>query len=187
MSFIGSIIGFANLGEVSMHLNGLEQKKTDESDPLKPATSMLVLFVKGLFSSLEFAYGQFPCSDLTGPQMYDPVWEAVARLELCGFKILALVCDELAANRKLFRLHNPSAQPTDILHKVKNPYADDGRDLFFFCDPPHLIKCVRNARSNSKWRLWVSTFDDYTLSALTYMGIVQRERDIMEPSCQAVL
>ena len=76
---------------------------------------MLVLFVKGLFSSLEFAYAQFPCSDLTGPQMYDLVWEAVARLELCGFKVLALVCDGLAANRKLFWLHNPSAQPTDIL------------------------------------------------------------------------
>ena len=78
LSFIGSIIGFANLGEVTMQLNALEQKKTDESDALKPATSMLVLFVKGLFSSLEFTYAQFPCSDLTGPQMYDPVWEAVA-------------------------------------------------------------------------------------------------------------
>ena len=130
-------------------MHALEQKKTDESDAIKPSTSMLVLFVKGLFSSLEFAYAQFPCCDLTGAQMYDPVWAAVARLELCGFKVLALVCDGLAANRKLFRLHNPSAQPSDILHRV-NPYADDGRDLFFFCDPPHLNKCVRNAWSNSK-------------------------------------
>ena len=49
------------------------------------ATSMLVLFVKGLFSLLEFAYAQFPCTDLVGPQMYDLMWEAVAKLELYGF------------------------------------------------------------------------------------------------------
>ena len=61
-----------------------------------------MLFVKGLFSSLEFAYAQFPYTDLVGPQMHDPVWEAVARLELCGFRVMALVCDGLAAHHKLF-------------------------------------------------------------------------------------
>ena len=157
---VGSIIGFANLGEVSMHLTTLEKTQQEgvESDMPKLASSMLVLFVKGLFSSLEFAYAQFPCTDLAGPLMYDPVWEAVARLELCGFRVMALVCDGLAANRKLFRLHNAAAQPTDITYKVKNPYADDGRDLYFICDPPHLIKCVRNAWSNSKRLLWVRGF-----------------------------
>ena len=67
--------------------------------------------------------------------MYDPVWEAVARLELCGFRIMALVCDRLAANRKLFRLHNPVTKLTDINQQSKNPYADDGRCLYFICDP----------------------------------------------------
>ena len=65
------------------------------------------------------------------------------------------MCDGLAANRKLFQLHNPVTKPTDITYKVKNPYADDGRYLYFICDPPHLIKCVRNAWSNSKRLLWV--------------------------------
>ena len=32
---------------------------------------------------------------------HDPYWEVVRRLELCGFKVMALVCDGLAANRKL--------------------------------------------------------------------------------------
>jgi len=93
--------------------------------------------------------------------MYDPVWEAVARLKLCGFRVMALVCDGLAANRKLFRLHKPVTTPT---YRVKNPYADDGWDLYFICDPPHLIKCVRNAWA---WqtivvgkRLWcIKTFE----------------------------
>jgi len=66
----------------------------------------LVLFVKGLLSKLAFPYAQFASTDLSGKLMYDPVWEAVDRLELCSFKVLVLVCDGLAANRKLFRLHN---------------------------------------------------------------------------------
>ena len=111
-----------------MHLAALEKctKKSGGSDMPTLATSILVLFVKGMFSSLEFTYAQFPCTDLVGPLMYDPVWEAVARLELCGFRVMALVCDGLAANRKLFRLHRPKTQPSDVTYKVKNPYADDG-------------------------------------------------------------
>ena len=65
-----------------MHLAALEKstKKSRGSDMPTLATSMLVLFVKGMFSSLEFVYAQFPCSDLVSPLMYDTVWEAAARL-----------------------------------------------------------------------------------------------------------
>ena len=74
-----------------MHLTALEKTKQKgvESDLPQLVTSMLVLFVKELFSSIEFAYEQFPCVDLVGSIMYDPVWEAVARLELCGLRVMA--------------------------------------------------------------------------------------------------
>ena len=85
--------------------------------------------------------------------MYDPFWEAVARLELCGFKVIALTCDGLAANRRLFKLHEPASQ--DMVYKVGNPYATDGRSIFFLSDPPHLIKTVRNSWANKKRQLWV--------------------------------
>ena len=32
-------------------------------------------------------------------------------------------------------------------HKTRNPFAD--HDLYFFCDPPHLLKTARNCLSNS--------------------------------------
>ena len=156
---IGAVIGFCNLGDINEHLIGLEKKATNEEselDPGKcPAKTMLVLFVKGLLSKLAFPYAQFASTDLSGELMYDPVWEAVGQLELCSFKVLALVCDGLAANRKLFRLHNPDLGSDDILYKIPNPYSDDGRELFFISDPPHLIKTVRNAWYNSKRHLWV--------------------------------
>jgi len=63
--------------------------------------------------------------------MYDPVWEAISRPELCGFKVLGLTCDGLAANRRLFRLHNPDRDDDNVVHKVCNPYTENGRDLVF--------------------------------------------------------
>ena len=84
--------------------------------------------------------------------MYTPFWEAVGRLEKCGFCVMALVCDGLAANRRLFKVHDQSH--AGEVYKVQNPYSN-GRDLFFLSAPPHLIKTVRNAWSNSKRRLWV--------------------------------
>lgn len=41
-----------------------------------------------------------------GDQMFDPMWEAVCRLERLGLKVLGVCCDGLAANRSLFNLHN---------------------------------------------------------------------------------
>ena len=151
----GSIIGFCNLGDINSHLIALEKQDSKEQSP-ELANSMLVFLVRGLFTNLSFPYSQFPCTALSGESMFDPVWEAVSRLELCGFKVLALTCDGLAANQRLFRLHNPDAGANEVVHKVPNPYAEDGRDLYFLADPPHLIKTVRNAWYNSKRHLWVS-------------------------------
>ena len=157
----GAVTGFVNLGDIDAHLQKLEKQITAEgcdsqnSEMPVLAESMLVLMVRGLFSKLCFPYAHFPCKDLSAELMYDPVWEAVCRLELCGFKVMALTCDGLAANRKLFRLHNPDVKATEFVYKVPNPYTDDNRDLFFLSDPPHLMKTVRNAWCNSKRPLWV--------------------------------
>lgn len=108
------------------------------------ANSMLVFLVRGIFTKLLFPYAQFPCCALSGDQIYQPFWEAVSRIELCGlkvwlksktctltaklcdvsynFKVMALTCDGLAANRRLFRLHNPDSKGSCIVHKTRNPF-----------------------------------------------------------------
>jgi len=45
---------------------------------------------------------------------------------------MALVCDGLAANRKLFHLHNPEGKAKRYHLQSENPYAEDGRELYFF-------------------------------------------------------
>lgn len=153
--YAGSIIGFANLGDINSHLSDFERSLEDNTDILQPlAKSMLVLMVRGIFNKLQFAYAQFPCSSIQGHQLYDLFWDAVERLERCGFKVIACTCDGLSVNRRFFKLHGTG----DIVHKVLNPYSVDGRHIFFLSDPPHLIKTVRNCWASSKRLLWVRIY-----------------------------
>jgi hypothetical protein len=152
------MIGFTNIGEVNSHLAAFEREVEGDYTGEKLADHMLVLMVRGLFSTLQFPYAQFPCTDLSGEQMYEPFWEAVGRIERCGFKVMALVCDGLAANRRLFMLHKHTLVKEDV-YRVVNPYSTEGvrKYIYFLSDPPHLIKTVRNAWSSAKRKLWVSS------------------------------
>ena len=88
---------------------------------------------------------------------------------------MALICDGLAANRKLFRLHEPSTNGP--VNKVLNPYAADERHLFFIADPPHLLKTVRNCWSNKKRHLWICIFCVmFILKWLANSVVVQKGR-----------
>ena len=70
-----------------------------------------------------------------------------------SLRVHGLTCDGLSANRRFFKLHDPSSK---IVYKVPNPYAEDGRQLYF-SDPPHLLKTTRNGWASTKRRLWVCT------------------------------
>ena len=154
---VGAITGFTNLGDIASHLSAFE-KSIDQDENVEEdilANSMLVFLVKSLFHKFEFPYCQFPCTALSGDEMYDPLWEAVGRLELCGFNVMGLTCDRLAANRRFFRLHNPTSKQTIIIYKVDNPYAEGKRPFYFISDPPHLMKTVRNCWASKCRHLWV--------------------------------
>ena len=149
----GSVIGFTDLGKVNNQLKAFERVLSGEREgDYEVANSMLVFMVRGLFSQLQYPYVQFPCTSLCGDQMFEPFWEAVVRLERNGFRVMGLVCDGLAANRRLFTMHGGS-----FTYKTANPYSADNRFIYFFSDPPHLIKTVRNAWANPKRPMWLSS------------------------------
>ena len=89
----GRLIGFVDLGKINNHLAKFEASLSEDNDdsnssdthPL--ANSMVAFMVKGLFTSLQFSYAQFPCSALAGEQLFNPFWEAVMHLEQIGFKV----------------------------------------------------------------------------------------------------
>ena len=66
--------------------------------------------------------------------------------------MLGATFDGASINRRLVRVHNLKA---DFIFKVPNPCASDKRDLFFFSDPPHLMKTTRNCWASNVRSLWV--------------------------------
>ena len=79
------LIGFTDIGNINNHLLAFE-RSIDESVPVL-ADSMLIFMVRGLFLKLQFPYAMFPCKDLVGDLLFTPIWEAVFRLEKCGFQV----------------------------------------------------------------------------------------------------
>ena len=69
-----------------------------------------------------------------------------------SIQVLGATLDGNAVNRRLIKLHSPSS---DLVYKVRNPYAQEERDLFFFSDPPHLVKTIRNCWQSKHRVLWV--------------------------------
>ena len=123
---------------------------------------MLVLMVRGLFCKLNFPYAQFASSSMNGDLSFDPVWEAVSRLERLGFHVLGLTYDGA---------HNST---NEMIYKVPNIYSNNGlRYLYFFSDPPHLIKTIRNSWYSSKRHLWVRKL--YLILCKKYYTLVRRE------------
>ena len=67
---------------------------------------------------------------------------------------MATTFDGASVNRRLVKIHSLGSH--DLVYKVHNPYASEERYLYFFSDPPHLMKTVRNAWASPKCHLWVS-------------------------------
>ena len=145
-----SLIGFVNLGDVTNALDDFEhQCKSENESNNNVATHMLTFMVRGIFSDLNFPYAHFPSEGATADQIFPLAWDAVRNLEESGFKVMVMTCDGASSNRKFFRMHSTQNRKGEVTYKTKNPYSQDGRDIYFMSDVPHLIKTTRNCWSNS--------------------------------------
>ena len=64
--------------------------------------------------------------------------------------MLGITADGASSNRRFFKIHEKRSH---LDTTIVNPHAPE-RSIFFFSDPPHLIKTVRNCWLNR--RMWVS-------------------------------
>ncbi len=144
--YSGKIIGFTELGTINDDLLRLEQEEEEHPNFAK---YVLAIMVRGtLCSKLEFPYAHFGTRGITADLMFPIIDEALYRLESKGIKIISITADGASPNRKLFNMFN--IDKSTVSYKAPNPYSCDGeRSLFFFVDPPHLIKTVRNCWSKS--------------------------------------
>ena len=75
------------------------------------------------------------------------MWEAIQRLELCGFKVLATICDGASNNRRFIHMHG--TPKSSLVYKSTNHYSNEkDRHLYFMIDVPHLMKTAHNCWSS---------------------------------------
>ncbi|XP_066918173.1 uncharacterized protein [Clytia hemisphaerica] len=102
---------------------------------------------------LSFSFANFATDCATASQIFSLYWKCVSILEIsCNLKVIATVADGASINRRFFQMNRDPDDTSSIVYKVKNQYADSDRYIYFFSDPPHLMKTARNC-------LWSSGAD----------------------------
>lgn len=144
----GSLIGFSDLGDVNNLFAEYEQK---DNAPKRLAKVMMTLMVRGLFTSLKYIYAQFPAVSTKGADIFTIIWKAIHRLTRLGLVVVAITCDGASNNRKMFDMHGLT---NGLPYKTINVYDSKKQNIYFICDPPHLIKTIRNCFARG--HLWVS-------------------------------
>ena len=67
-------------------------------------------------------------------------------------QVLGTTFDGSSVNRRFMAIHDTSEK---LVYKVYNKYAEYGRYIYCFSDPPHLMKTVRNCWFSNHRLLWV--------------------------------
>lgn len=89
--------------------------------------------------------------------------------------MISLTGDKASVNQTFFQM-NQSANKTEKVHKIRNPYSIDGSYIYFISDVPHLIKTTRNCWENSfghsyKRAMWVSQCSNNTACIIMHIII----------------
>ena len=152
----GALTGFVDLGNITTHLIDYERQCQEKSELLpkrQMAKTIVVLMVRGLFTDIHFPYATFPAYSLKGSDLFPLLWGAIERLTRLDFRVFFVTCDGASCNRKMFSMHGAK---DEFVYKTINIFSKDMQYVYFFSDPPHLVKTIRNCLASKKRNLWVS-------------------------------
>ena len=98
----------------------------------------------------------FATKDIQASQIFQLLWKAVGICELNPLRVIAVTCDGVSANRKLFKMHfqltfdddvNPDV---DITYRTRNLHSlQEKQFIYFISDILHLLKATWNCLYNS--------------------------------------
>lgn len=154
----GEVIGYTHLSEVEEEMKKLEADMAGVQFDKVPAKSVLMFLAQGITTNLQGIVGIYPARDMTAGQLFTRAWNIIYSMESYNLKLLALIGDGAATNKKFFRMHPPLPPgvipkldefPTDVVYATVNLASSEKRPLFFIIDPPHLLKTLRNCLANS--------------------------------------
>ena len=110
-----------------------------------------VLWLEDCWKWFSYPAVYFSSRGFTSDQLFCVTWRAIKILEAIRLEVV-VVWDRATPNRRFLRTHaienGLNMSEEGFVHWVTNRY-DLSRKFFFFSDPPHLIKRVRNDFENS--------------------------------------
>lgn len=135
----GELVGFVDLGDMNVNNAVLSQES-------QLATHILVFLIKSVVNPLSFSFATFSTSGNTAAQLFPIFWRAVAILEkTCNLHVVAAVGDGASPNRSFFKMHKGMDDDAgrEVVYRTMNLF-NAGQFIYFFSDPPHLMKTARN-------------------------------------------
>ena len=119
-----------------------------ESDSVKSeiASHIMQFFFRSTFFKFDFPCAYFLTKGATSLQINRIFWIGVSLLHSYGFDIILACCDGASPNRSFITMNTTN----EIHSKGFNPFS--GWPIFFFSDPPHLMKKLRNNLYNSGFK-----------------------------------
>ena len=145
---LGKLIGFTELGETNQELARLESTlKDEEPSSTNLASHILTVMARGILSRFNYPIGYFSTKTADADQLFNIIWDGVGSMEMSGIKVMAFISDGASQNRKFYSMHrladSSNVSPEGCVYWCPNRY-DITRKIYFFSDPPHLMKTIRN-------------------------------------------
>nr|XP_047145626.1 uncharacterized protein LOC124818645 isoform X2 [Hydra vulgaris] len=135
-------------GDMNEELNEFDRCFSLETQKTKDlASHILCVMVGGLLKRFAYPLAYFCTAGLLSDQLFPIIWKAVRISETIGLEVVAVVSDGASMNRRFFKLHEladgSNVSLDGVVYWIYNRYDMD-RKIFFFSDPPHLLKTLRN-------------------------------------------
>lgn len=110
------------------------------------ASSAQVFMIQSLLSSYKDVVHILPVKTIDAEGLHTYINKVVTGLQSLGFKVVCVVTDNNAVNRKAMSFF---ASPPKLSIVYKHP-CDISKPLFYVLDSVHILKCVRNNWINKK-------------------------------------
>ncbi|KAK3921558.1 Transposable element P transposase [Frankliniella fusca] len=120
----GELIGFTNMSEAEKELEMLQKVLEQKTYKPKLAKKVLVYMAQSVSSAaVKDVVAVFSTDDLSAVQLYTRTWDVIYHLEDAGVKVICLICDGAATNRKFIRMHTSLDKHSNEIYCTQNLYS----------------------------------------------------------------
>ena len=107
----------------------------------------MVTLVRRLVNPFNSSLANFATKDIHTSQIFPLLWKVDGICELNSLKVIVVTCDDVSANRKLFKMHlhltfdDDISPDVDVTCRTRNLHSlQEQRLICFIYDAPHLLR-----------------------------------------------